>query len=94
MAALNLGPYNTLTLAASTPTQIISPGGGHCYFNLLNLGTGNLFISNLSNVGNNPTSFKLPTGLVLLPIAVYGPTGIWVAVDTAGSISVAVVPRT
>jgi hypothetical protein len=90
--AVNLSAYHTVALAANTPTQLVVPGGGHCTLNILNLGTGNLFISSTNTPAANSNSFKLPTGTTIVPIPI-GPGGVWVAADAAGSISVAVIPR-
>jgi hypothetical protein len=38
MPAVTLKTYNTVTLALGTPQQLLTPGPGHYYLNILNLG--------------------------------------------------------
>jgi len=93
MAVQTLTPFSTVALALNTPTQLTVPGGGNCYYTIINLGTGNLYVSKLNTVGANATSMKIPANQPMLSLPVYGPTGLWVSADVAGSVSVAVLPR-
>lgn len=92
LAATQLGPYNTITLAASTPQQLVGPAG-HYNLTIYNSGTGALYISGANTVGANATSFALPANLSVT-IVVWGTTGIWVSSGAAaGSASVLLAPR-
>ena len=91
MAAITLQPFNTLSLAATTPTQLVAPTVGNYTLQLLSLGTGELEIS------ANPAmpaaaSFTLPMNM-LFSVPIWGPTGVWVQATVAGQISVALIPR-
>lgn len=90
---MTLGLYNTVALAATTPVQLSPPGTGHYYLNIWNDGPGDLFVSNVNTAGANATSFKIGPALLMPPIPVFGPSGVWVASDQAGAISVALLPR-
>ena len=90
MAAITLQPFNTLSLAATTPTQLVASTVGNYTLQLLNLGTGQLEIS------ANPAmpaaaSFTLPIN-TMFQVSIWGPTGVWVQATQAGTVSVALVP--
>jgi len=90
MAAITLQPYNTIAVTAAAQ-QLVAPGPGHYYIQILNLGPGNLFIKNAGTVAAaDPASFELPLGLSIMP---YVTGGIWVCADAAGKCSVALVPQ-
>lgn len=87
---MQLQPYNTLTLAANTATQLTTPQGTWTVL-ILNLGPGNLFIKGANTVSaTDPASFELPINLSLT-LLVNG--SIWIAADAAGKASVALIPR-
>ena len=89
-STVTLNPYNTLSLAASTATQLILPRG-HYYVQILNLGTGNIFIKGDGTLGTaDPASYKLPVNMSLTPL-VSG--SIWVMADAVGTASVALLPK-
>jgi hypothetical protein len=88
---VNLKPYNTLALAANTATQLQIVGGGHYYIQILNLGTGNIFIKGDSTVGTGDSaSYKLPINMSLTPLVA---GSIWIMADAAGTASVALLPK-
>jgi acyl CoA:acetate/3-ketoacid CoA transferase beta subunit len=93
---MTLGLYNTVTLVATTPVQLLPPGTAHYFFEIYNDGPGHLYISNANTVGANATSFALATGQTIT-LPVMGGTdvssGVWVASDQAGTASVAMLPR-
>jgi len=91
-AVAPLTPFATVNLAAATPTQL-TYASGHCFLVITNTTSGIVYLSNLSTVGANATSFAIPAGQALPAIPVYGPTGIWVSAVTAGPLSVMVLPR-
>lgn len=86
-----LKPFNTVALAISTATQLTIVGGGHYYMQILNLGTGNVFIKGDSTVNTtDPASYKLPINMSLAPLVA---GSLWVMADAAGAISVALLPK-
>ena len=93
MAVINLAPFNTITLGASTANQLVGPGTGRYNLTLLNTGTAAIYISNSNSVAANATSFALPPNLAFT-VVITGQTGIWVnAGGTAGSVSALLAPR-
>jgi hypothetical protein len=91
MPAINLQPYNTIALAASTAQQLVIQNLGHYNLLIFNLGPGNLFIKNDGSVApGDAASFELPLNLSIAPLVT---GGIWIAADAPGKCSVAVVPR-
>jgi hypothetical protein len=90
VAPIALGTYNSVTLGVSTPVQLTLPTTGHYVLYLLNTASGKLYISKLNTAGANATSFMVPTGLSSPPLPVSGP--VWIASDTAGTVSVCCVP--
>ena len=91
--ATPLSAFNTLTMTLGTVYNIYVPRGGHAYFYLFNLGTGNVFIKGDGTVSaTDPASYKLPTNQSLSPLT-NSATGLWIVADAAGSVSIAVVPR-
>lgn len=88
-----LKPFNNVALATGNAYNLVAPGSGHYYFSILNLGTGDVAISNANTVSaTDPGSYLLPPNLSLSPLA-WGTTGVWVAAAAAESISVALLPR-
>lgn len=88
-----LGPFNSVSLVLGNQYNLVAGGPGNYYFNVLNVGTGNIAISNANTVGlSDPASYMLPPNLSFSPLA-WGPDGIWVAAGAAELISVALVPR-
>lgn len=85
MPAVAVGTYNSITLGVNTPMQLLLPGAGHYVLYILNTAGGKLYISDKSNAGANATSFMLPSGLYSpgLPVS----DAVWIASDTAGSVS-------
>lgn len=93
MAVINLSAFNTITLAASTPDNLVAPLSGRYDLTLLNAGTAAIYVSDSNTVGANATSFELPPNLAIT-VVVFGPTGIWVnAGGTAGLVSALLQPR-
>lgn len=89
--AVALAPYNTVTLAASTATELVIAGGGSYYVQILNLGPGNLYIKRDNTVSaTDAASYELPINMSLAPLT-RGP--LWVLADQAGKISVALTPK-
>lgn len=88
---MTLGPYNTVTLAATTPVQLLPPSSAHWYYQFNNTGPGHLYISNSNGVGANATSAVLAAGqTATIPAYIHG---LWVASDQAGTVSVLPLPR-
>lgn len=90
-----LSPFNNLSLVVGDQYNLVSAVKGHFYFSILNVGAGNVAISNANTVAtSDPASYDLPPNLSLSPLA-YGPDGVWVACGAGGgaAISVALVPR-
>jgi hypothetical protein len=82
-----VGTFASITLAINTPVQITPPGPGHYTVQILNSVTaGKLYISELNTAGANATSFLVPAGLYSPALSASGP--IWIASDTAGTVSV------
>jgi hypothetical protein len=88
---------NTLTLAATTAYQLVTQSTAGCYFSILNLGTGNLFVRfDAAPTGATDTAaFEQPNGLlVMVPyFVVNGKSGLFVLADAAGKISVLVTSK-
>jgi hypothetical protein len=90
-AGLAVPPYQSLNLAANTPTQLVNTVSG---FNLtiLNTGPGNLYVGSTSAVGPNAASMLIPA-LQSAPMIVPARSAVWLLADQAGGVSVAAVPR-
>jgi hypothetical protein len=89
-----LTTYSSVTLGVNTPVQLTLPTtpSGHYVLYLLNTVTGGkLYISDRNNPGANATSFMLPTGLYSPALPVSNP--LWIASDTAGTVSAYCSPR-
>ena len=87
----NLHSYNTISLTASTATQLTITGGGHYYMEILNLGPGNLYIKGDNTVSATDTaSYELPVNMMFSPLIM---SYLWVLADQAGKISVALIPK-
>jgi hypothetical protein len=80
-----VGTFNSIAVAINTPVQITPPGPGHYVLFILNTAGGKLYISDQNTAGNNATSFMLPANLY--SPALNTQSAIWIASDTAGSIS-------
>jgi hypothetical protein len=90
MPALTLQPFNTLSLALNTPQQLNTPGPGHYYVQILNLGPGNLYVKGDGTVGiSDVASFELPVNQTITPLV---RNTIWVSADQVGKASVQLVP--
>ena len=82
-----LTTYSSIPLVVNTPVQVTLPtSAGHYTLYLLNtIAGGKLYISDRNTAGNNATSFMLPTGLYSPALPVSNP--VWIASDTAGTVS-------
>jgi hypothetical protein len=90
-ATVNLAPYNTIALTASTPTNLKIVGGGKYYMQMCNLGAANVFIKGDSSVlATDVASFKLLPNQTFTPLVA---GGLWVLADAAGSLTVALMPK-
>ena len=90
MAAVTLKPYNVVSLAVNTATQLNLPPG-HYYVSVLNLGPGNLFFKGDGTVlATDPASYQLPINMTFAPL-IGG--SIWVLADQAGKASIALLPK-
>lgn len=86
---VTLQPFNTIALAAATPTQLVASTMGNYTVQLLNLGPGDLQISSDPAMAS---FFTLPASMGF-PVSIWGPTGIWVSAAEAAEVSAALVPR-
>src|SRR5215471_4243548 len=92
--AITLAPLNTISLAANTPTQLIAPGPGHYYFQVLNRGPGQLGIGRDSSVtAGGPSSLTMGTDYSFTGAPVWGPDGIWISSTVANTVAVALIPK-
>lgn len=89
--AITLQPYNTISLSAGTPTQLVGPLSGHYWIQILNQGGGNVGVADTSAASGGSGAFTLLPNLSVTPY-VYGPSGIWVNAAAASQISVALMP--
>lgn len=90
---VTLKPFNTVTLAVGTQYNLVAPGPGRYFANLV-ADTGPVAISNANTVSpTDPNSFQLPQNVPYTPQAFWGPDGIWVATTAANSLSVALASR-
>jgi hypothetical protein len=91
----NLSRTNTLSLAATTAYQLVSKTTGGCYFGILNLGPGNLYVRfDAAPTGATDTAaLELPVSTALVEFLVTGSSGLYVLSDQAGKISVIVTSR-
>jgi hypothetical protein len=80
-----VGTFSSINLAINTPVQLTAPGPGHYTLLLLNSAGGKLYISELNTAGANITSFLVPAGGYSPALSMSGP--IWIASDTAGTVS-------
>lgn len=94
MAVFNLNPFNTVPLAAATPTQLITLTPGHWNLVLLNVGAAAVYVKNAATVAAaDPASFTLPPNIPIgLPIWGPGP-GVWLLSTAAGTVSALLEPR-
>ena len=85
--------FSSITLAISTPVQVIAPGTGHYTLYLLNAGTGKLYISSANNPGANATSFMVPAGTYSPALSISGVQPLWISSDAAGTVSAYFAPK-
>jgi hypothetical protein len=88
---------NTLTLAATTAYQLVTQSTGGCYFGILNLGAGNLFVRfDAAPTGaSDAAAFEQPANLTVL-VQYYvpnGKSGLYILADAAGKASVLVTSK-
>jgi hypothetical protein len=86
-----LSTFNTISVALATVYQLTYPGTA--YFEILNLGTGNLFLKGDATVSaTDPASFKLPVNILVAPL-INGRSGLFIIGDAAVTVSVMVVSK-
>ncbi|HXA25620.1 MAG TPA: Ig-like domain-containing protein [Acetobacteraceae bacterium] len=88
LTPVTLKPLNTLSLVAATPQWLVGPLGNYT-FQMLNLGTGPVLISESPSFNS---SYTLPPQTPFA-LSLWGPTGIFVSAAAAESLSVALIPR-
>jgi len=85
------GIYNSISISTiNTPVQVSPPSAGHWVMYIFNTAGGKLYISDKNTVGNNATSFMVPTNLYSPGLPVTDP--VWISSDTVGSVSVCFMP--
>jgi hypothetical protein len=92
MAATVLTKENTLALAANTAIQVVSGSGGKRWYNIINLGPGNLYVrtSQAPTGAGDVHAFRVPVNphpRVQIYVE-FGQTGLWLLADQAGSVSI------
>ncbi|HEX4594030.1 MAG TPA: hypothetical protein VH157_07130 [Bryobacteraceae bacterium] len=89
---ITLRRTNTLTLKALTPYQLVAATPGGCYFYILNLGPGTLYVRyEAAPTGpdfQDPAAFPLPANSPILQLYVTGTAGLFVLADTASRVGV------
>jgi len=95
MPNVNLAQANTVTLSNTVASNLLPPGMGHYFFNLVNLGPGKVYIrlDGTDPTSTDPQAFAIVVNMNVAPL-VSGGTGIRAIADQASTLlSVLLMPR-